>query len=184
MTVSRTELARALGKTVRQLETLLQRGMPVVTMADRAAGIQYEFDEADCREWLEDYEDQLHSEAEIKRQIQEIATEENEDIVKARIAKLEVETKRLQLRLEKEQGELVPIDAIAAVVDRQFASVKAHLLALPAKLSPMLINISDRKEIDEVMTSYIHEALEELSNDAVYVLEAEIEELDESTEST
>lgn len=168
MTINRTQLAAELGKTVRQLETLMSKGLPIVSMADKQAGIPYEFDLEECREWVEDYDERINTDAELKREIQDIATEENEDIVKARIAKLEVETARLQIRLEKEQGELVPIDGIAAIVDKQFSSVKAHLLSLPAKLSPMLINISERKEIDDLMTSYIREALEELVTEDVY----------------
>ena len=164
-TVGMTELGRELKRSMPSIRNYIALGMPVVTEADRDKGIAWEFDLQDCKDWYEEYQEQktLSTNKSDQSEIYE-----HEDIVAARKKKIEVETERLQLRLEQERGELVPIDAIVTVVERQYGSVKAHLLALPDKLAPMLVNRSDVKEINELITEYVYEALDELRQDVVH----------------
>jgi phage terminase Nu1 subunit (DNA packaging protein) len=136
--------------------------MPYVTKADRATGTPWEFSLSECREWLADRDAELQANHSQKQREQE----EDAGIVAARIAKLNVETERLELRLARERGELVPIDRVAEIVEGQMTTLRTHLLALPIKLAPVLVG-HDVDGIKEKITAYIREALEELAEDKV-----------------
>jgi terminase small subunit / prophage DNA-packing protein len=175
--VGRTELGRRWNVSPPTIQNYITRGMPVVTVADRDKGIPWEFDTDECDEWLKEYEDERSSRVNDKDD-----TEENSAIIKARIEKLQVETKRLELRLSRERGELVPINDVARIVEQQYTTVRSHLLALPNKLAPMVAGKTDIAELNSILTSYINEALSELVTDAVMQPEGDsIEE--ENTDS-
>jgi phage terminase Nu1 subunit (DNA packaging protein) len=137
-------------------------GMPFVTKADRASGTPWEFSLSECKEWLADRDAELQASHSQKQKEQE----EDAGIVAARIAKLNVETERLELRLARERGELVPIDRVAEIVESQMTTLRTHLLALPIKLAPVLVG-HDVEGMKEKITAYIREALEELAEDKV-----------------
>ena len=169
-TVGLTELARHFNKAIPTVRNWIARGLPVVVDADRSHGIAWEFDLQQCIDWHEDYEREKE-EAIANKKAEANGEGEHADIIAARKRKIEVETERLILRLDAERGELVPIDAIARIVGRQFASVKSHLLSLPDKVSPSLVDMHDAKEVNDLLKSYIVEALEELQEDVVYAVE-------------
>jgi hypothetical protein len=156
--------------------------MPFITEGNRSTGAQWEFDKQDCLDWYEKYQDQLLEEKAQREE--ENADEDNSEIVKARIKKLEVETQRLELRLQRERGELVPIEDVARIVEQQYAMVKAHLLALPNKLAPIVAGQTDIPTIDSLLTSYVTEALAELSIDAVITEEQADADQDNSDQQT
>lgn len=166
--VDRTDLGIALGGlSDRQIKTLINKGMPVVTKADRNAGIAYEFDEQVCVDWYRYYETVKQQEARIKQLREDAAKEPDKDIKAAKLTKLNLENARLRLRLDQEQGDLVPVESIGKIIDTQLANVKSQLLALPHKLAPLLAAGGEVEDIDETIASYIHETLEELSTEAV-----------------
>lgn len=160
--VSLTELCRAIPCSRPTAMNYIALGMPFVTEADRNKGIPWEFSLTECREWLADYS--MKKQEQHERKIQE--QDEDAGIVAARIAKLNVETERLQLRLARERGELVPIDRVAEIVEGQMTTLRTHLLALPIKLAPILVG-HDVDSMKEKITQYIREALEELAEDKV-----------------
>lgn len=161
-TVSLTQLTKHFKKSAPTIRNWIARGLPVAVEADRDKGIPWEFDIQDCDDWYENWMME-REEAAGKSKEGSLAEEyEHEDIVAARKKKIEVETERLQLRLERERGELVPIDEVAQIVERQFGSVKSHLLSLPDKVSPVLVNRSSVKEINDLVREYVYEALDEL----------------------
>lgn len=161
--VSLTELCRSIPCSRPTAMNYIALGMPYVTKASRDTGTPWEFSLTECREWLADYASQKQAQHEQKLQEQE----EDAGIVAARIAKLNVETERLQLRLARERGELVPIEKVAEIVEGQMTTLRTHLLALPIKLAPILTGQTDQKAIKDMITSYIREALEELAEDKV-----------------
>ena len=165
--VSRTELGRELGKTQRQIEGLITKGLPVHKQADRNAGQAWEFDLEKCMDWYENYVITQELEEDIKRKEAEIESEESDALKRERIKQLQVQTARYQLRLDQERAELVPIESVAEAVEGQYASVRAQLLALPHKLAPLLAGITDIQEIDDIINSYINETLAELSSERV-----------------
>ena len=160
--VSLTELCRAFPCSRPTAMNYIALGMPYVTKADRSTGTPWEFSLSECKEWLADRDAELQATHSAKQQEQE----EDAGIVAARIAKLNVETERLQLRLARERGELVPIDKVAEIVEGQMTTLRTHLLALPIKLAPVLVG-HDVESMKEKITAYIREALEELAEDKV-----------------
>jgi hypothetical protein len=138
-------------------------GMPYVTKADRNTGVPWEFSLSESREWLKDRQIELDGQHAAKMAEQE----EDAGITEARRKKIEVETQRLELRLSRERGELVPIDKVAELVESQMTTLRTHLLALPVKLTPILTGHTDPLYIKKTIDSYIREALEELAEDRV-----------------
>lgn len=166
--VNRTELGIALGGlSDKQIKGLINKGMPVITQADRSRGIAYEFDEQDCYDWYADYESVKQQEARIKRMEADAAKEGDSDLKAAKLTKINLENARLRLRLEKEQQQLVPIELVAEIIDGQLLNVKTQLLALPHKLAPLLAAGGEVQDVDDTIASYINETLEELSTEAV-----------------
>ena len=160
--VNLTQLTRLLGVSAPTVRNYIARGMPVLTEANRKAGIEWEFDKYDCIEWYENFQDEK-----LREEEERIANEEEDDALRqARLEKLKVETARLELRLRREQGELVPIESIARIVEQQYTSVRQQLLSLPHKLAPLLAGKTDIREINEVLSDYINETLLELKEDA------------------
>jgi len=158
--VSLTELGRALVVSRPTVMNLIQQGMPYVTKADRAKGVAWEFDLEEVKEWIAERD--FGKQAAKKMEQQEAS-----EIIAARVAKLQVETDRLQLRLARERGEVVPIDSVAELVEGQLTTLRTHLLALPIKIAPVVAGHTDVEEIKQTITSYIREALQELCEDKI-----------------
>ena len=171
---SLNEMARQFGVSEPTIRNYVAKGMPYVTKADRTKGQPWEFSLSECLEWFEDQQ--------AAKQSQQAAQQEDEGIIAARIAKLNVETDRLQLRLAKERGEVVPIEKVAEIVESQMTTLRTHLLALPIKLAPILTGQTDTKVIKDTVSSYIREALEELAEDRV--MEDVIPDVDEDMVDT
>ena len=163
-TLNRTQLGIVLGGlSDRQIKTLINKGMPVITQADRDKGIAYEFDEQDCVDWYQDYETTKQHAARIKRLEADAAKEPDKDLKAAKLTKINLENARLRLKLDNERGELVSIPSVVEIVTHQLSNMKVHLRSLPHKLAPLLEAGGEVDEIDKILTSYINEALEELS---------------------
>jgi phage terminase Nu1 subunit (DNA packaging protein) len=174
-TVGMQKLATHFTKSFPTIKNWIAKGMPVAVDADRENGIAWAFDLQDCVDWHDDYQRQ-REEAVEKKKNEKLEDGEHADIIAARKRKIEVETERLLLRLDAERGELVPIDAIARIVGRQYSSVKAHLLSLPDKISPSLVDMHDTKDVNDLLKSYIIEALEELQEEVVYAVDEDDED--------
>lgn len=157
--VSMLQLRRELNLTDYKVKKLLDKGLPFIVAANRDTGQQWEFNIEECREWIEQFEEDNGG----------ITTKATKEIEQARIKKLNVQTAREQLRLDRERGEVVPIDHVIEIVAQMFASLRAHLLAIPHKVSPVVVGQTDVKEVDKLLTHYIKEALEELQQDKVLI---------------
>lgn len=168
--VTLTQLTRELGKSAPTVRNYIAKGMPYVTEGSRTSGQEWQFDLDDCKEWFLDYQQKLLDEK-SEREADEDDDEESDALKQAKLEKIRVETQRLELRLAREQGELVPIDSVTTIVERQYAAVRAQLLALPHKLAPLLAGKTDIQEIDGLLKSYLYEALNELNTEAVTNIE-------------
>lgn len=145
--------------------------MPYLVEGNRTQGVEWQFELQDCLDWYEAYQDQLEAKRSHTEQQDDDEAEEDSALKQAKLEKIRVETQRLELRLAREQGELVPIDSVASIVERQYTAVRAQLLALPHKLAPLLAGKTDIQEIDEILKSYLYEALNELQLEAVTNIE-------------
>lgn len=74
--------------------------------------------------------------------------------------------KALQTELDyrRDAGELVPIDEVGKAVEREYANVKARMLAIKVSLAPELIGIEDLVTIEALIEQHINDALQELSD--------------------
>jgi len=161
-TLNLTQLCRILGVSAPTVRNYIAKGLPVITEANRKAGVEWEFSKTECLDWYEQFQDEK-----LRIEEERLANEEDDDALRAaRLEKLKVETARLELRLRREQGEVVPIDSIARIVEQQFTSVRQQLLSLPHKLAPLLAGKENVQEINELLSSYIHETLSELKEEA------------------
>jgi len=82
-------------------------------------------------------------------------------IERANAEKREIEVAQLR-------RELVPIEDVAAVVEKEYAAVRAAMLALPSKCSQELVAMDDVLEIKRLLEDMTNEALSELSADQRY----------------
>jgi hypothetical protein len=73
--------------------------------------------------------------------------------------------KALQTELDyrRDAGDLVPIDEVGKAVEREYANVKARLLAIKVSLAPDLVGVDDPVVIEALIEQHIIEALQELS---------------------
>lgn len=77
------------------------------------------------------------------------------------LKRVEKETKELKLAIMRE--EYHHKDVIALLVSDMLIKFKAKLKSIPSKASMDLVNISNRRKIEEKLKDMISEALEELS---------------------
>ena len=81
---------------------------------------------------------------------------------RARLAKVQAD--RQEIALERERGELVPIEHVADVVGEEYTRVRARLLAVPPKCAPLVYRADTIAEVRETLDNAVREALAELSD--------------------
>lgn len=81
---------------------------------------------------------------------------------RAKLVRAKRENEELELRLRK--NELHTTEDIEKIVTDTLVNFRTRLLAIPAKLSPILAKKKDQTEIFKLMKTGIDEALEELSD--------------------
>lgn len=83
-----------------------------------------------------------------------------DEIAEAR--KVDTDMKKLKLGIM--QGEYHHRDDIELLVSDMLARFKAKLTAIPTKASVQLLNISSRREVEQILKTVIKESLKELSD--------------------
>lgn len=68
------------------------------------------------------------------------------------------------------RGGLLPVDDVEAVVGAVLDATRAKMLAIPTKLASRCVGLAGMAEARDVLTTAIHEALEELSSTEVVVV--------------
>jgi len=144
-----TTLQSELGIGYKKVRGYMVQGMPY----DKD-GRKYKFDPTECREWIKE---NIQGGNEVNLELLKVQK------IKADIAKTKAETRKLNLDHKIKKGELVPIDEIVAVIDRQFTAVRARILSLPKKTAPILESARDIEEIQEILEDQVREVLQELT---------------------
>lgn len=151
--MAKTELAEALDVTTRSIETFqTEPDFP----QPRREGRSNRYPAAACIAWFLEYR--------IGQRIGESDDGETLDLQqeKARLAK--VQRERQALLLARERGELVAVEAVADGVGSEYDRVRARVLALPAKLAPIIAIESDIDVCRYLIEREVHAALLELSS--------------------
>lgn len=81
---------------------------------------------------------------------------------RARLAKMQAD--KAAIELQKLRGEVVDIEEATQEIGEAFAHVRAKLLALPSKMTPLVYSLSTHAEIQEALRESIYEALDELAH--------------------
>lgn len=175
--LSKIETANKLGVSVVTIDNWVKhKNFPYAVKGNRKTKTQWMFDQDDVDLWMQDQEEEKRAEKEAKKH-------ESKEILQARLEKIQVETKRLELRLKQEEGELVEIDSVAQIVAREYGNVRQQLLTVPSKVAPAIAGLVDPIEIAAIITDYIKEALEELSDGDVVRAQVSTDEDDEERDT-
>lgn len=85
---------------------------------------------------------------------------------KARAKKTVHEAKLAEMQERERAAQLVETDAVREEWQKILASTRAKLLGLPAKLAARAIGVDSLAEMEALLTEGVHEALQEMANDA------------------
>ena len=96
---------------------------------------------------------------------------------RAKLVRAKRQNQELDLRLR--ERELHESAEVEAVISEMLANFKVRLMAIPAKLSPLLASKKSKTEIYKIMSEAVEEALQELSDfQTAFAIEKE-EEIEE-----
>lgn len=70
-----------------------------------------------------------------------------------------------RLNVEKTRGELVPVADVTEAWGEQIQIAKGRLLALPARLSPDMVRVTDQREAERMIRAALIMILEELAGE-------------------
>jgi phage terminase Nu1 subunit (DNA packaging protein) len=84
----------------------------------------------------------------------------------AQARKYRADAQRTELKLARERGQLVPVEDVKQARIKVNAIIRARLLAIPGKLTPMLASNGKQAEVKSVLEREIREVLTELSKTA------------------
>jgi len=80
---------------------------------------------------------------------------------KIRLTKAQAD--KIELEIEEKQKYLLPASAVKDAWAKMTIAFKNKLLTLPSKLAPELEVMTDKRQIEELLTDTISDALKELS---------------------
>lgn len=75
---------------------------------------------------------------------------------------------KIEIEVAKMRGDLVNIEDVAKVVERQYSIIRAQFRALPSKLAKLLSMISDPHEVFKIIQDEVNQVLTELTADKKY----------------
>lgn len=168
--VNKADLALLMGVSSVTVGHWVNKGCPYVQKG--ASGKAWVFRVPDVVAWREE-----------QVALQAVGDTKSLDIDEARRRKVAAEAALTELDLSKRKGELVEIEDVAESVGEDYANLRAKLLSLPVKVAPQAVGITDAIEVQSLIESLIHEALEELVSDGIYQSTAEGDSETEAGES-
>ena len=87
-------------------------------------------------------------------------------MLQLRRRKLALEVRRLEIGVAVDERTKVDLDAVCAAIAQRNAACRSRLLALPAKLAPIVATLDDAEAVHQVLADAVEEALAELAADA------------------
>lgn len=148
------ELIRRLDTTRATIKEYLDKGLP--TEGERRPGQSYRFSLKRVQRWISDFETSRET---AKRE---------KDEPQAR--KLAAEAELAEIKLQREKGALVDINAVADAYKRECGLVRAGLMQIPGSLAQRIAEELDAPEsvaaISSIILDEISAALQNLTVDA------------------
>lgn len=158
--VTKPELAEILGITTQAVDQMMRRGCPMVRHGGRGHGGTL-FDTAAVIAWREE-------------RAATMAKGPVVDLEEAKVRKAVADAEDAELKVAERRGELVSIDDVADLVEREYASVRSRLESIPDKVAPRWGQAKSVSEARLLLRGEIREAENELSSgDTVARLAAE-----------
>lgn len=87
-----------------------------------------------------------------------------EDYEVEKINKLKIESKLLQLELQKKQESLLEYDDVRDGLHKMMSEFRELLLAIPPRIAPKLMNIKKEEQIRELIEKALHESMNVMAN--------------------
>ena len=94
---------------------------------------------------------------------QNTAGQEVGELTAEQARKTKIDADRAELKLLKEQGELVPISTVLHKQQQINSVIKMRLLAIPGKMAPIVFGMESKAKIKAKLEAEVYEALAELS---------------------
>ncbi|MDO8421552.1 MAG: terminase small subunit [Parvibaculum sp.] len=150
--VNRQELLHILGCSAPTIADYELRGLPVEKKGGK--GVANEYNTARVIEWLVSHKAGTLPGGGKAR---------NHEDEKARKTTAEADLKEIELA--EARAEVVPIGHSVKEFAKRVAATRSKMLALPTKLAPVLVVMTDIEESRAVIEDMIREALDELARD-------------------
>ena len=144
MNLNRSDTAQKLNVSLTTLDDWRRKGCP-----HTKTGKQVFFNIEDLNEWLSN-----RSGGELDY------TQE-----RAKLTKLQAE--KVSLELEQIRGSLLPSEMVVVAWQGHVVNARAKMLAIPPKAAAEIVGMESYLEIEQLLTTFIHEALDELSTDGI-----------------
>jgi phage terminase Nu1 subunit (DNA packaging protein) len=164
--VSILEAARLLGRDRATVSAWVSSGCPIVTEADREAGIPWGLDLGEVLRWREGLAAERAS-AKLRRRIAELEALTNGEatppLEEARRRKIAAEARLAELELAERAAELLRAEDVAAAWVATAAAVRTRILAVPSATAQELAASGDPAECHDILESALRDALSELA---------------------
>ena len=105
--------------------------------------------------------------------IELLLTPENAKGLERKLQQAELDEKRaraekVQIEVARMRGELVSLEDVAKVVEKEYSIIRAQVRAIPSKMAKPLSMTSDPNEVHNKLAEVIDECLKELTADEAY----------------
>ena len=144
MRCNRNELAKLLGRHVKTLDTMVEKGMPYISKPDKGLGqTGWVFESHDVIKWL--------TRNVLDAKIKEADT---------RVAAAKAEMKEIELEVRR--GNMVPIYDLIDRIEEGNTIVKSRINAMPGRLAQLVAIESDPAIIQKMIEREVEGALKNL----------------------
>lgn len=140
--LTKQKTAEFLGVSVRQLHRYTEKGMP-----RQGSGKRVRYGPA-AFAWHREYEAQQNQ---TGRMAGTLAEEQ--------ARKIKIDADRAQLKLLREQSELVTVATVREKMEQINAFIKARVLAFPGKMAPIIAGLESKAEIKSKLTDGVYDLL-------------------------
>ena len=142
---NRGEMAGILGISPTTLDRYVQAGCPVV---EKGAGRrEYRFNTAEVIRWY------------LARDAGPARAQTDDSRRRYNLAAAELK----EFQLAEKRGSLIRVDDVAAILEDELANVRSRLLAMPGRLAPIVVGMTDPAAIEAKLREEVTGALSELT---------------------
>ncbi|MEB5674139.1 terminase small subunit [Escherichia coli] len=132
------------------IDTWIRAGCPYIRKGGR--GREWEFNLADVANWREE-----------RARATALGDNDNIDEIKRKIWAVDLEAKTFDLAERKRL--VAPVDEMTRMMSHVFAELRAGIMNLPARCTPLLTGETDARQIKKILTDEVEILLQKLSSE-------------------